>query len=285
MLTKKYYKIAEDEKTLVDIPTDRIVIGSRVVFNPKHEHMIEAECYPLSENIPQDTAEKHYVLEKYSVDTEHDIIVGQYKELSVVDPEVTVEEGQYLYDGGWEETDTEYIHHKQVLDIVDEQPTLEEGQIIANDYWYTDLENGKYIHEYVVKTLVDEGEPYEAEEGKHWETHQVDTDENTITVVYTLVDDIDLSSVKMHISKFALEPALATRGLLAAFDAFIDGLPDISFGAESISVRHLYNTANELNTENQLFAAYFKEACKALGLSLTEGVAIISACQVVIEGV
>ena len=80
--------------------------------------------------------------------------------------------------------------------------------------------------------------------------------------------------------KLSLEFALGKIGKLTAFQNFLASLPDIDFGNGDVkSVKHFYELANELKTDNQLCVPYIEAGAKALDMSIDDVFALLKQCQ------
>lgn len=234
----------------------------------------------------------------------------------VVDNEPVLEEGQQIIDRHEDDDGTTLTVHYVVRYVVDNPPELQEGQEIYDDYWEDD--GTTRTHVYTVLTVIDEM-PAAVEENQELEDlgWEIDTEAKTRThlfKVWTIEDngpnppsgylyeggepeeirDEEAGIIRKHypyvpypclrVSKFELEVALGKLGKLTAFQNFLESLPDIDFGnGESKSVKHFYDTANDLKTDNQLCVPYLEAAAEAIDMSINDVFALLKQCEVKID--
>ena len=203
-----------------------------------------------------------------------------YEVRFIVDNPPELEENQEIYDERWDDDGTTRTHVYVVVNVIDNPPEVGENQELEDLGWDVDLDSDPKTktHNYRLWTVVDNGpQPPAGHLYEGGEPERVrDEETSTITVVYPYVP-----YPVLRVSKFDLEVALGKMGKLTAFQTFLASLPDIDFGnGEVKSVKHFYETANDLKTDNPLCVPYIESAAKALGLTINEVFEILKACQV-----
>jgi hypothetical protein len=238
-----------------------------------------------------------------------------YEVRFIVDNPPEIGENQELYEDHWDDDGTTRTHVYTVLTVIDEVPEVGENQELEDRDWDIDLENKTKTHLYKVWTIIDETKDIVVGPNQELELLEWDINEEagTKTQLYKLWEIVDngpnpptghlyngrSERVKdwetgtitvayiydpypaIRVSKLALEYTLGTMGKLETFEAFLNSLPDIDFGnGETKSVKHFYDTANELNTNNQLCVPYIEAAARALELSVNQVFDILQRCAV-----
>ena len=232
----------------------------------------------------------------------------------VVDEEPDLTDDQYILEDHWDDDGTTRTHVYVVITRIDNPPEVGENQELEDLGWTLDIEARTNTHNYRVWTIVDPGEPELAQDEEsedYWDVNEETLTKTHIYKVWKIIDegpkppsgqlyeggmpervkDEEAGTITLvypyvpypaiRVSKLALEYALGTMGKLAAFEAFIASLPDIDFGnGEVKSVKHFYETANELNTNNPLCVPYIEGAAAALGLTINEVFGILRQCAV-----
>lgn len=203
-----------------------------------------------------------------------------YEVRTIVDNPPVLEENQEIYSEHWEDDGTTCTHVYEVVNIIDNPPEIGENQELEDLGWEFDFDSDPKTrtHKYRVWNVVDNGpNPPSGHLYEGGEPDRVrDEETSTITVVYPYVP-----YPVLRVSKLDLEFALGKIGKLTAFQDFLASLPDIDFGnGETKSVKHFYDTANELRTDNHLCVPYIEAGAKALDMSIDDVFALLKQCQV-----
>jgi len=236
-----------------------------------------------------------------------------YEVRFIVDNPPELQENQYIYEDRWEDDGTTRTHVYVVITRVDNPPEVGENQELEDLGWDLDLDAGTNTHNYRVWNIVDNppelAEDEEAED--HWESDEENLTKTHVYKVWKIIDegpkppsgylyeggapervkDEAAGTITLvypyvpypviRVSKLALEYTLGTLGKLDVFETFLGSLPDIDFGnGETKPVKHFYDTANELNTNNQLCVPYIEAAASALGMSINQVFDILQRCAV-----
>ena len=203
-----------------------------------------------------------------------------YEVRTIVDNPPELEENQEIYDEHWDDDGTTRTHVYVVVNVIDNPPEVGENQELEDLDWDIDLDSEPKTktHRYRLWTIVDNGpQPPAGHLYEGGEPERVrDEETSTITVVYPYVP-----YPVIRVSKFDLEVALDKLGKLTVFQNFLASLPDIDFGnGEVKSVKHFYDTANDLKTDNQLCVPYIEAASKVLGMPINDVFALLKQCEV-----
>ena len=226
---------------------------------------------------PPELQEGQQIIDKIEED-DGETVTYRYEVRFVVDPGMPeLADNQELYDEHWDDDGTTRTHVYVVLNVIDERPEIGENQELEDRDWSIDLEAKTKTHIYKVWTIVDEGPKPPKGYLYEGDCEDVrDEEAGTITKTYKYVP-----YPVLRVSKFDLEVALGKLGKLTAFQTFVESLPDIDFGNGEVKpVKHFYDTANDLKTDNPLCVPYIEAAAKALGMTINEVFEILKQCQV-----
>lgn len=235
----------------------------------------------------------------------------------IVDNPPELEENQYIHEDHWDDDGTTRTHVYTVITKIDTPPEVGENQELEDLGWDLDLESKTETHKYRVWTIVDEGTPELAEDEEvedHWEVDEENLTKTHVYKVWKIIDegpkpppgylyedgvpervrDEEACTITLvypyvpypaiRVSKLSLEYALGKIGKLAAFEAFIESLPDIDFGNGDVkSVKHFYSTANDLKTDNPLCVPYIEAAAKAIGMPIRDVFALLKQCEIKVD--
>ena len=187
-----------------------------------------------------------------------------WKRVNKAIPEITV--GYRRSSLKWEEHETEIVRVAVDKPEVDETVWPEEPYRVISDDW--EETDDSFVRHVVAKHVVDVVPEEEPAEGYHWEAVGEDETETEIIIRYEQVENPPAPPAPpVILSKLYLEIALAKRGLLERFDAWLDEtqLPLDESGA-SMPARRLYQTANDLSTDNTLYSSALALVQEALGV-------------------
>ena len=166
----------------------------------------------------------------------------------------------------WVERDNTIVREAVDKPEVDETVWPEEPYRIISDGWEETDE--AFVRHVVVKHVVDVVPEEEPAEGYHWEAVGEEETETEIIIKYEQVENPPAPPAPpIVLSKLYLEIALAKRGLLDRFDAWLDEaqIPLDESGA-TMPARRLYKTANDLSTDNPLYSSALSLVQEALGV-------------------
>lgn len=235
-----YAKIGEDG-SLIEAPNP-LKTDTETIINPTKEKYEQYGYFPVDPTEPGIEEGYRRTGRAWYFDEPTKTIRVRVTDKKVIDVRPEVDDHHRIYDCQWEETETEIIAHYRVFEVIDVPPT----------------------------------EP--PQEGYEWTKAGEDVDEEaeTITVRY---EQVPLPPPPVfRYSKLKLEVAMAKMGKLDAFDAFIDGL-DLDLGdGVTVKARRFYDQANDLASDNPLFAPYKAKAAEALGITPEEADAILAQC-------
>lgn len=147
---------------------------------------------------------------------------------------------------------------------VDETVWPEEPYRVISDTW--EETEDSFVRHVVAKHIVDEMPDTPTEEGFHWEAVGEEETDDAIIIKYEQVQDPPVPPPPPTIySKLYLEIALARRGLLDKFDAWLNSA-EIPLDPEgsTMSAKRLYDRANELASDNALFSTVLASVQAAL---------------------
>ena len=147
---------------------------------------------------------------------------------------------------------------------VDETVWPEEPYRVISDTWEETADS--FVRHVVAKHIVDEMPDTPTEEGFHWEAVGEEETDDAIIIKYEQVADPPVPPPPPVIySKLYLEIALAKRGLLDKFDAWLNAA-EIPLDAEGATMpaKRLYDRANDLASDNPLFSTVLASVQAAL---------------------
>lgn len=219
-----------------------------------------------------DTPEEHIANPKESTLNEY----GYYR-LSEVIPEVP--EGYRISWGKYEVENNEVVRRYTYKQEIDNFVAPEYEYRIVSDEW---VEKEDCFERVVVtKKVVNVGNEDEAAEGYHYEISYEEESDDAITVYWVAVENPPEPEpyVPVYIySKLKIEVALFQIGKLSKFEEFLTTNSITNELGETRTLKQFYDAANDLSTDNEMYAKYKSDVLAYLEMTEEEGDALLSQC-------
>lgn len=294
-----HYKVMNVVNKEPDPPEGMTCVNTTFIDDEETNTRTYSHEYRIIVDNPPELAENQFIGNTYWTD-DGETRTHVYEVWTKIDNPPVLEEGQEIVDrrdvlNEEEHTITTVYTIRYVVD--NGAPELGEDEFIMSDYWNDDGETRTHIYD--VWKLRDEPRPADSDDYKVFELGVIDDPstktrgmkylckpiirnkpeddpEGNFKYVFDYEKDTGTEIVVHYkrvdkiwrtFSKLKLEYALFKLGKLADFFKFLDETTMTNDLGESITLRHFYDTANDLSERHEMFRPYINNIISSLGLS------------------